>query len=129
MNTTITSFGYLHAPFDADKVFDLRDQLADPHVTRLTFDVDGQDVPLREMTARDPRIRTVVMAHPDAAAIRDSIVDYVLSRPGPVRVGVGCAGGRHRSVTLAIEAGRALDALGRPVTVLHRDIDLDVVRR
>ncbi len=39
-------------------------------------------------------------------------------------VGVGCTGGRHRSVVLAESIGEHLRGLGRTVEVVHRDCDL-----
>ncbi|MGB5532336.1 MAG: RNase adapter RapZ, partial [Acidimicrobiia bacterium] len=39
-------------------------------------------------------------------------------------VGVGCTGGRHRSVAIAEAIGRHLRTEGRDVTVHHRDAGL-----
>jgi RNase adapter protein RapZ len=39
-------------------------------------------------------------------------------------IGLGCTGGRHRSVVVAEElAGRLRNATGLPISVLHRDVD------
>ena len=38
-------------------------------------------------------------------------------------VAMGCTGGRHRSVVLAEELSRRLDAHELPTTVFHRDVD------
>ena len=37
-------------------------------------------------------------------------------------VGIGCTGGKHRSVAIAEEFGRRLREAGHPVKVLHRDV-------
>ncbi len=38
-----------------------------------------------------------------------------------VTIGVGCTGGRHRSVAIAEEIGRWLEAEGIEATIRHRD--------
>jgi len=38
-------------------------------------------------------------------------------------VGVGCTGGRHRSVVLAEEIGNVIREQGFAVKVIHRDIE------
>ena len=40
-----------------------------------------------------------------------------------VTVGIGCTGGRHRSVAMAEELAAQLTASGREVNVEHRDVD------
>jgi RNase adaptor protein for sRNA GlmZ degradation len=42
-----------------------------------------------------------------------------------VTIGIGCTGGRHRSVYVAEELARWFSARGRTVTVRHRDLDSD----
>ena len=37
-------------------------------------------------------------------------------------IGVGCTGGRHRSVVIATELARVIGALGFPPRVHHRDM-------
>lgn len=120
---TITSFGYLHGPGQADDLtVDLREGYRDPHV----------DPALRELTAADPRVTAAVLATPGvpglvralAAAVRD-----LLSDGGPVTAAIGCAGGRHRSAVVAVRLAAVLEAGGADVAVVHRDIGKPVVRR
>ncbi|MDD5448492.1 MAG: RNase adapter RapZ [Actinomycetota bacterium] len=40
-----------------------------------------------------------------------------------VTVGVGCTGGRHRSVVIANELARRLNEQSRPANVMARDIE------
>src|SRR5690606_23831298 len=40
-----------------------------------------------------------------------------------VTIGIGCTGGRHRSVAVAEAIAAHLRALGRDVTVSHRDVE------
>jgi UPF0042 nucleotide-binding protein len=40
-----------------------------------------------------------------------------------VNVGIGCTGGRHRSVAIAGRLQESFSALGYQVTVAHRDLN------
>ncbi len=70
------------------------------------------------------------MAQPETKeflAKLDELLDLLL--PGYVKEGkayltiaVGCTGGRHRSVVLAEEIGRSLEAHGFSPAVNHRDV-------
>ncbi|MFD7590877.1 RNase adapter RapZ [Kitasatospora sp. NPDC059811] len=124
----ITSFGYLHdaPPADQDLVLDLRRHFRDPHVNPA----------LRYMTARDEEVREAVR---NTAGIPELVTATVAAvqafRSGPsadrhqVKVASGCAGGRHRAGSVALELAAALTALGLTVNVVHRDIDHAVVDR
>jgi UPF0042 nucleotide-binding protein len=47
----------------------------------------------------------------------------------PLVIAVGCAGGRHRSASVADQLARRLRRRGHQVTVHHRDINQPVVNR
>ncbi|MEE9226512.1 MAG: RNase adapter RapZ, partial [Acidobacteriota bacterium] len=49
--------------------------------------------------------------------------EYVREGKTYLTVSFGCTGGRHRSVALAEEVGRFLQAKGLPSRITHRDID------
>jgi UPF0042 nucleotide-binding protein len=58
----------------------------------------------------------------------EGMLDFLLPRfqqegKSYLSVGVGCTGGRHRSVAIAEELGRWLDRHGIEVTVRHRDVE------
>ncbi len=125
---TITTFGYLHdaPPTDATLTLDLRTHFRDPHVSPE----------LRYLTARDEAVRTAVLTTPGIQELIDATAAAVtayLSGPsvGPVHVAVGCAGGRHRVVATVGEAlAQTLTNLWNvPASVVHRDLDKDVVAR
>ena len=115
----IISFGYLHGPApQAHATFDVRHHFKDPHV----------DPALRHLTAADAPVMRAVLGTPGigelAAAITAAALAYLAGpQPGPAVIAIGCAGGRHRSAALAIEAARQLRDAGIPVTLTHRDID------
>jgi RNase adapter protein RapZ len=121
MRIDVVSFGYKHgAPRDADLLLDVR-FLPNPHW------IDE----LRPMTGRDQPVRDYVLGQPETGPFVDALrglLDVVI--PGYVRegkryltIGIGCTGGRHRSVTIAQEVAAYLrDTTGLPVSVQHRDV-------
>jgi len=123
LQVNVVSFGYKHGlPIDVDLVFDCR-FLPNPHW------VDE----LRPLTGLDPAVRDYVLSRPDTPeylAELDSLL--ALTLPGYERegkaylsIGVGCTGGRHRSVVVAGQLGDRLRAHGYRVAVHHRDVDRD----
>ncbi|MFD0270884.1 ATPase [Streptomyces sp. NPDC127106] len=123
----IISFGYLHGPApEANITLDLRTHFRDPNV----------DSKLKHLTARDEAVRRAVRSTEGIREMTEAAADMVeafLNGPAgehPVTVAVGCAGGRHRAASVALDLAHELDnGRGLVVTVLHRDILLDVVDR
>jgi UPF0042 nucleotide-binding protein len=121
LQTSVVSFGYKHGlPLDVDLVFDCR-FLPNPHW------VDA----LRPLRGTDPAVRAYVMEQPETVEFLAEMQRlFALLLPAYVRegkaylsIGVGCTGGRHRSVVIAGELANLLDGLGFPTRVMHRDID------
>jgi UPF0042 nucleotide-binding protein len=118
---TIVSFGFKHGiPLDADLVFDVR-FLPNPHfVPRL-----------RPKTGRD---RAVIKFMEDSGAagellsrldelLKFLIPQYVAEGKSYLTIGVGCTGGRHRSVMISEALRKTLSGVaGARVRVSHRDI-------
>lgn len=121
MRVSITSFGYKHGiPRDTDLLFDVR-FLPNPHW-----------VPeLRPYRGTDPKVAEYVLSNPDSEAFLarvDDLLDFLIPRfrsehKSYLSIGIGCTGGRHRSVALAEEVGRRLQERGVDVVVRHRDVD------
>jgi UPF0042 nucleotide-binding protein len=115
----VISFGYkFGVPLDADLLFDVR-FLRNPHY-----------VPeLQPLTGVDPAIEAYVMADPAASAYLEKLEDlllFSLPRYGAegksyLTVGIGCTGGRHRSVVFARLIGDFLRAHGYESVLEHRD--------
>lgn len=122
---TITSFGYLHGePPEAHLTLDLRHHFRDPHVRPE----------LRYMTALDQELRLAVLGTPGIPALIEAVSDAVVAftygpTAGPVRVSVGCAGGRHRAPVFATALYTALLDEGITAVVDHRDLHKPVVER
>jgi UPF0042 nucleotide-binding protein len=121
LQISVVSFGYKHGlPLDVDLVFDCR-FLPNPHW------IDS----LRPLPGTDPKVRRYVMKQEETQAFLEELSNlFELLLPAYVRegksylsIGVGCTGGRHRSVVIAAEIGRLLERLGFRARVHHRDLE------
>jgi UPF0042 nucleotide-binding protein len=118
---TLLSFGYKHGvPVDADLMFDVR-CLPNPHF------VPG----LRRRTGRDRAVVNFMERDESSRAFMDRLEEYlrylipyyVAEGKSYLTIGVGCTGGRHRSVMIAERLRKALGDVGLTrVRVKHRDI-------
>ena len=126
LNVSISSFGFRHGlPRGLDMLFDVR-FLPNPHF-----------IPeLRPHTGRDAAVIDYLAAQPEVNETIDHFVDllaYLLPRfkregKSYLSIGVGCTGGRHRSVMIADAIHERLAAQGFKTKVVHRDIAKDEQR-
>ena len=121
LQINVVSFGYKHGlPLDVDLVFDCR-FLPNPHWIES----------LRPLPGTDSKVRRYVMKQEETQAFLEELSNlFELLLPAYVRegksylsIGVGCTGGRHRSVVIAAEIARLLERLGFPARVHHRDLE------
>lgn len=127
ISIAVQSFGFKYGlPIDCDLVADVR-FLPNPYW-----------IPeLREHNGREAAVRDYVLGQPDAADFLDryvGLVDliargYLREGKGYMTIGIGCTGGKHRSVAMTEEIVRRLaaetDADGQPryrVDASHRDL-------
>ena len=119
---TFITYGFKHgAPRDADLLFDVR-FLPNPHYEEELRPLTGLDEPVRAYVESSDGIESFY-AH------LEPLLDYLLpqyEREGKAHltVGIGCTGGRHRSVVIAehLASGYA-ERDTYLVDVVHRDID------
>ncbi|MEK6408040.1 MAG: RNase adapter RapZ [Acidobacteriota bacterium] len=126
LSVTILSFGFRHgSPRGLDMVFDVR-FLTNPHF-----------IPeLRPLTGRDPSVIQYLQSESeveDTIARFTELLAYLLPRfqregKSYLTVGIGCTGGRHRSVMVAETIDKRLNELGYKSKVVHQDIDKDEQR-
>ncbi len=119
---SILSFGFKKGiPADADLVFDVR-FLPNP------FYVDE----LKHKTGNDSEVQNYVMAFPEAGAFLQKLTDmldflipnYVKEGKHQLVIGIGCTGGKHRTVTLANALYAGMKDRGTyGVKLYHRDIE------
>lgn len=119
----VVSFGYKYGiPIDADLLFDVR-FLPNPHY----------DLRLRPLTGLDEEVRDFVMASPDTTEYLERLLalldflfpHYAAEGKAHLTIGVGCTGGRHRSVAIAQLIGDRYEKQGYYTVVRHRDVARD----
>ena len=122
MVVSVMSFGYKYGvPSEADLVFDCR-FLPNPNFVRS----------LKPLTGRDPAVVRYMKRQPDTDEFLkrlDSFLGYVLPRyvregKSYLTIGIGCTGGRHRSVMLTHALAQRLEGRGYAVRTRHRDLRL-----
>ena len=105
---------------DADLVFDVR-FLPNPHFVQR----------LRPKTGRDQAVVRFMEEHKATGELLDRLTEllkflvpqYVAEGKSYLTIGVGCTGGRHRSVMVAEALRKTLGGVpGARVRVHHRDI-------
>lgn len=125
---TVLSFGFKYGiPSDADLVFDVR-FLPNPYYIEE----------LRPLSGNDPEVRNYVMENEKAGLflkkltemIEFLIPDYIAEGKTQLVIGIGCTGGKHRSVTLANALYEALERTDHyGVRIEHRDIGKDAITK
>lgn len=120
----VSSFGYLHGPPPtADLVVDLRPRLRDPHTSPELRELTGHDMTIKRMVRATPGYHRLV------AGLKGAVEALAGAGERPVHVAVGCAGGRHRSVTVAEDLAWLLSEAEPRMQVRHVDIEQPVVVR
>lgn len=122
LSVSISSFGFKHGvPLDVDMLLDAR-FLPNPHYNPA----------LRPLTGHDEPVREAVLASEDAREfierVRD-LLEFLIPRYASegktyFTLGIGCTGGRHRSVVIVEEIARSLrERPGINLFVRHRDLE------
>lgn len=116
----VVSFGHKYGnPRDLDLMFDVR-HLPNPYFDRK----------LKHLTGEDSKIVAYLNEHPEVAETVRRFVDllsyllpfYKKEGKSYLAIGVGCTGGKHRSVMVANEIANAVKSEGYDVSVNHRDM-------
>lgn len=117
---TVQSFGYKYGmPAEADWVLDLR-FLPNPYYLSS----------LKNLSGRNKKVQDYVLGFPETRTFIASVTDLILSLiPHYIREGkynlvlaLGCTGGHHRSVAVAVRIAEILEEKGKHVVVMHRDL-------
>ena len=119
----IVSFGFKYGiPTDCDLVFDVR-FIPNPYYI----------APMKHKTGKDALVRDFVL---DASETKEFLVkledmldflipNYIKEGKSQLDIGIGCTGGRHRSVAIADEIFRRLESKNHRAIIEHRDIEKD----
>jgi UPF0042 nucleotide-binding protein len=121
---TILSFGFKHGiPVDSDLLFDVR-FLPNPHFVPKLRPHTGRDSDVRAFLENSQATHDF-LAH-TLNLLRFLIPQYVAEGKTYLTIGIGCTGGRHRSVMIAESIKKGLAGLkGVQARVRHRDIAVD----
>ena len=123
LTVSLISFGFKHGtPLDVDTIFDVR-FMPNPHY----------DPTLRPLTGYDAPVREAVLGQDDAREFLEKaseLLSFLIPRYAEegktyFTLGVGCTGGRHRSVVIVEELARRLrsESTGIDLFVRHRDLE------
>ncbi len=132
LRVNILSFGFKYGiPLDADLVIDVR-FLPNPH-----YDPD-----LKPLTGHNGKVQEFVYSSKITYEFMEKFVDlikflipqYISEGKTNLTIAVGCTGGQHRSVTVALKLEEALageEATGYRVVTKHRDTqrNLGVIKK
>jgi UPF0042 nucleotide-binding protein len=116
---TIITFGFKYSlPYNLDLLFDVR-FLPNPHFVES----------LRPKTGLDPEVIEYLKEQPGYEEFYTKLLDFVgYVLPGYrkemksyLTIGIGCTGGKHRSVAIGQRLADDLSAQGYSVEIVHRD--------
>jgi RNase adapter protein RapZ len=119
---TFLTYGFKHgAPRDADLLFDVR-FLPNPHYESELRDLTGGDRAVIDYVERSDGISEF---YERLIPLLDYLLpSYVREGKSHLTIGIGCTGGRHRSVVIADHLAREFAERGDYlVEVVHRDVD------
>src|SRR5262249_12353295 len=116
----VTSFAYRHGiPRDADLIFDVR-FLDNPHYVPELSGLTGRDAPVAAHIVPDPDFLPFLSGL--WRWLQPLLPRYEKEGKTYLTIGIGCTGGRHRSVYIAERLAAQLRAAGLPVELTHRDL-------
>ena len=119
MLVTIITFGFKYSmPYNLDLLFDVR-FLPNPHFIEE----------LRPLTGLDEGVIEYLRAQPDYETFYAKLLDFVTyllpeyakEMKSYLTIGVGCTGGKHRSVAIGQALTEDLEKRGYSVEIVHRD--------
>ena len=136
---TVLSFGFKYGiPNDADLVFDVRFLPNPYYIEELRLFISLYKYIIAGFQIKNQPVRDYVMNNDTAKQFLTKLTDmveflipnYISEGKTQLVIGIGCTGGKHRSVTLANELYEALkktDSYG--VRIEHRDIGKDAITK
>jgi UPF0042 nucleotide-binding protein len=120
MTVQVMSFGHKYgSPHDMELLFDVR-HLPNPYFVSELRHLSGHDRRVVQYLKDEPEVAETLRRFSD-------LLEYLLPlyrREGKsyVTVGIGCTGGRHRSVMVANALARRLRRAGFEAQAVHRDV-------
>lgn len=120
MRINFLSFGFKYgSPIDCDLIVDVR-FLKNPYFEETLRDLTGLDTPVQKYVLGIPETSEFLGKYTDLLSFL--IPRYQFEGKAYLNVGVGCTGGKHRSVALAEELAKRFKGDRYLVSAKHRDI-------
>lgn len=118
---TFMSFGFKFGiPLEADMIIDVR-CLPNPFYIPELKELTGLDKAVRDYVLGSPETQEFVQR--TLSMLDFSVPLYLKEGKSELVVGVGCTGGKHRSITVARELEHHFLKLGYRCIIQHRDVD------
>ncbi len=123
LTISMVSFGFKHGILlDADLVFDVR-FIPNPYYVKE----------LRELTGEDSNVKDYVFKWKQTEIFIEKLMDmleflipyYIEEGKTQLIIGIGCTGGKHRSVAIAKDIEGKLKEKGHRTIAIHRDYRLE----
>ncbi|NNE36726.1 MAG: RNase adaptor protein RapZ, partial [Gammaproteobacteria bacterium] len=120
LSIQLISFGFKHGtPHDADFIFDVR-CLPNPYWEQSLRGLTGKDKEIIDFLDKQPAAHK--MSEQLAAFLSDWLVLFDAENRSYLTIGIGCTGGRHRSVYIIEKLAQALSAAREQLIIKHRDL-------
>lgn len=120
LTVTTISFGFKYGiPVDADYVADMR-FLPNPYWVPELRALNGKDASVSEYVRSQPGAEEFLDQY--LPVLETVAAGYLREGKRFMTIGIGCTGGKHRSVAMSIEIARRLGEAGFKVRATHRDL-------
>lgn len=126
-STTLTvsfiSFGFKNGiPRECDLIADVR-FIPNPYFVEGLRKQCGLDEPVRDFVLKQESTIEFINRYTDL--LKFLLPHYVFEGKAYLSVGIGCTGGKHRSVAIAEELAKRLSDPAYLITVQHRDLQIE----
>ncbi len=120
---SIISFGFKYGiPMDSDLVFDVR-FIPNPYYISSLKKLTGKQEAVKEYVLNSKE--TIEFMNKLSDMLEFLIPNYIKEGKSQLVIGIGCTGGKHRSVAIADAVYKILVEKQHRVVIEHRDIDKD----
>jgi UPF0042 nucleotide-binding protein len=120
LQVQIVSFGHKHGvPGEVDLLFDVR-HLPNPYFEKKLKKLPGTDPNVIKFLEKQEEVQETIRRFTDL--LEYLLPQYKKEGKSYLSIGIGCTGGRHRSVMTTNTISKNLQDKGFDVRVVHRDI-------
>lgn len=118
-SVSITSFGFKYGnPIDADILMDVR-FLKNPYYVPELRPLTGRDQAVRDYIFNQEIAKKFLADY--SKLLLELLPQYRKEGKTHLSIDIGCTGGQHRSVAVAVELAKVLEDAGYKISVRHRD--------